>query len=35
MRKVREVLRLRFGLGLKQSQIPAVVRSVKRPYIVI
>ena len=35
MRKVKEVLRLRFVLGLQQNQIPVAVRSVKRPFIVI
>jgi len=35
MRKLKEVLRLQFGLGLQQNQIAAVVPSVKRPFIVI
>lgn len=31
MRKVKEILRLRFGLGMQQNRSPAVVLSVKRP----
>jgi hypothetical protein len=34
MRKLKEILRLRFGLGLQQNQIAAVVPSVKRPFTV-
>jgi hypothetical protein len=34
MRKVKEILRLRFGLGLQQIRSPAVVPSVKRPFTV-
>jgi hypothetical protein len=35
MRKVKEVLRLRFGLGLLQNQIAVAVQSVNRAFIVI
>jgi len=35
MRKLKEILRLRFGLGLQQNQIARSVPSVKRPFTVI
>ena len=35
MRKVKEVLRLRFGLGLQQNQIARSCQIVKRPFTAI
>jgi len=32
MRKIKESLRLRFGLGMQQDQIALVAQSVKRPF---